>query len=217
MKKAIKIALMILLISSMVFVLTGCGDQEEKTTKEKSESIKEEEKEQDFSMGEWKNDVYTNDFLGLKFNLPDGWTYLSDKELASQFNNGLELLNEDQKERVEKALESTGVYYLQAKEPINNNNVIVFTEKIPEGISEEYYLQQVSNQLAVVESVTYNIGEIKEEKISNKEYTTLELEIEDYGILQKHYIYIKGDYVVGIIITSATGEEVFDEVIGKFE
>lgn len=217
MKKAIKIALMILLISSMVFVLTGCGDQEEKTTKEKSESIKKEEKEQDFSMGEWKNDVYTNDFLGLKFNLPDGWTYLSDKELASQLNNGLELLNEDQKERVEKALETTGVYYLQAQEHATNNNVIVLTEKIPEGISEEYYLQQVSNQLAVIESVTYNIGEIKEEKISNKEYTTLELEIEDYGILQKQYIYIKGDYVVGIIITSATGEEVFDEVIGKFE
>lgn len=224
MKKNIKSLLILLIIGCMLFALTGCGDKEttkkedrEEVIEQKQDIAEEQQSEVEFSMGEWNDNVYTNDFLGLKFNLPEGWTYSSDKELAKELNNGLELLNEDQRESVEKALETKGIYYLQAKDPATNNNVLVFTEKVPKGTSEEYYLQQVANQLSAIESVNYNIGQIGKENILNKEYFTLQEEIEEYGVLQKHYIYIKGDYVVGIIITSITGENVFDEVIREFE
>ena len=110
-------------------------------------------------------------------------------EIAKNLNNGLELLNEDQREKVEEALETKGVFYLQANDLTTNNNVQVFTEKVPTGISEEAYLEQVSKQLSALENVNYNIGEIAKEKVTNKEYTTLQVEVPEYNVLQKYFIY----------------------------
>ena len=50
----------------------------------------QEEQKVEISMGNWNNNVYTNDFLGLKFNLPEGWTYSSDEEIAEMMNLGIE-------------------------------------------------------------------------------------------------------------------------------
>jgi hypothetical protein len=73
------------ILGCTIINFTGCGkkddekdirDKAEKAI-EKTEEILEEENSDstEFSMGEWNDNVYTNDFLGLKFNLPEGWEY----------------------------------------------------------------------------------------------------------------------------------------------
>lgn len=226
MKKMLKGISIILIIASALILLTGCGKEKEetsKTTPNKNVNVKNNVEEQknnsteEFPKGEWNNGVYENKFLGLKFKLPDGWKYSSDEEIAKNLNNGLELFNEDQREKVEEALENKGVFYLQANDLTTNNNVQVFTEKVPTGISEEAYLEQVSKQLSALETVNYNIGEIAKEKVTNKEYTTLQVEVPEYNVLQKYFIYKKDNYIVGIIVTSITGKTAISEIIENFE
>lgn len=226
MKKMLKGISIILIIASALILLTGCGKEKEetsKTTPNENVNVKNNVEEQknnsteEFPKGEWNNGVYENKFLGLKFKLPDGWKYSSDEEIAKNLNNGLELLNEDQREKVEEALETKGVFYLQANDLTTNNNVQVFTEKVPTGISEEAYLEQVSKQLSALENVNYNIGEIAKEKVTNKEYTTLQVEVPEYNVLQKYFIYKKDNYIVGIIVTSITGKTTISEIIENFE
>lgn len=226
MKKMLKGISITLIIASALILLTGCGKEKEeisKTTPNKNVNVKNNVEEQknnsteEFPKGEWNNGVYENKFLGLKFKLPDGWKYSSDEEIAKNLNNGLELFNEDQREKVEKALETKGVFYLQANDLTTNNNVQVFTEKVATGISEETYLEQVSKQLSVLETVNYNIGEIAKEKVTNKEYTTLQVEVPEYNVLQKYFIYKKDNYIVGIIVTSITGKTAISEIIENFE
>lgn len=226
MKKMLKDISIILIIASALILLTGCGKEKEetsKTTPNENVNVKNNVEEQKnnstekFPKGEWNNGVYENKFLGLKFKLPDGWKYSSDEEIAKNLNNGLELLNEDQREKVEEALETKGVFYLQANDLTTNNNVQGFTEKVPTGISEEAYLEQVSKQLSALENVNYNIGEIAKEKVTNKEYTTLQVEVPEYNVLQKYFIYKKDNYIVGIIVTSITGKTAISEIIENFE
>lgn len=222
MKKAIKIALIIFLITSMLFVLTACGKEEEKTTNDNTTNITNEQPAQEqkveFSMGEWNNNVYTNDFLGLKFNLPEGWTYSSDEEIAEMMNLGIELLNDDQKAAAELS-KLTSVYYIAANNPNTGDSVAVMSEKPSMDVTTEFYINQLKSQLSTVESVSYEIGEIAKEQVADREYDTITATTNVSGIkiAQKYYVYKMDEYFVAIIATSVTGEDGIKDIIKSFE
>jgi len=222
MKKTIKSLLILILIGSMLFVLTGCGDKEntkkEEIVEQKQETNVDETEKPKFSMGEWNDNVYTNDFLGLKFNLPEGWTYSSDEEIAEMMSIGAEMLNDDQKNLAEIA-ELYGVYYMVAQDPIKGNNVNVFSEKQITEIDSKTYIDALKTQLLAVQSISYEVVGTSEEKIGDIETTTLTLNANTSGIeiMQKYYIYKIDKYMVGIIATSLNGETGIDEIIECFE
>ena len=222
MKKAIKSLLIIFLIASMLFVLTGCGNEEEKTTTDNTTNTANEQPAQEqkveFSMGEWNNNVYTNDFLGLKFNLPQGWTYSSDDQIAEMMNLGNEFLNDDQKIAAEVA-KLTSAYYMVANDPNTGNSVTILSEKPAMDFTTEYYLNQLKTQLSSVESLNYEIGEISKEKVAGREYDTLVVTTTMSGInlTQKYYVYKMDKYFVGIIVTSVTGEDGIKDMMKSFE
>lgn len=217
MKKAIKSLLIIFLIASMLFVLTGCGKEEEKTTTDNTTNTAEKQKVE-FSMGEWNNNVYTNDFLGLTFNLPEGWVYSSDEQIAEMMNLGAEFLNDDQKVAAEVA-KLTSAYYMVANDPNTGNSVSIISEKPAMEFTTEYYLNQVKTQLGAVESMSYEIGDISKEKVAGREYETLEASASISGIevTQKYYVYKMDEYFVSIIATSVTGEDGIKDIIKNFE
>lgn len=221
MKKAIKIALMILLVASMLFVLTGCGEEKENPAVDNNTTTEEQtadEPKTEFSMGEWKDNTYENKFLGLKFNLPEGWTYSSDEEIAQMMNIGSELLNDDQKKAAELA-KLTSVYYMVANDPNTGNNVSIMSEKPLMDVTTEYYLNQLKTQLTAVESMNYEIGDTSKEKVSGKEFETLTVTASMSGIevAQKYYVYKMDEYFVCIIATSTSGETGINDIIKSFE
>lgn len=222
MKKAIKIALIILLIASMLFVLTACGKEGEKTTNDNTTNITNEQPAQEqkveFSMGEWNNNVYTNNFLGLKFSLPQGWTYSSDEEIAEMMNLGIELLNDDQKAAAELS-KLTSVYYIAANNPNTGDSVAVMSEKPSMDVTTEFYINQLKSHLSTVESVNYEIGEISKEKVADREYDTIiaTTNVSGIKVAQKYYVYKMDEYFVAIIVTSVTGEDGIKDIIKSFE
>ena len=211
MEKTIKGLLIFLIVASMLFVLTGCGDKENAKKEDKDEvveqkqetNVKEEEKPQ-FSMGEWNNNVYTNDFLGLKFNLPEGWTYSSDEELE-EINKQMEAQN--------------GVYYVSAINATTGNNINICSEKPAIDMTIEEYINQLKNQLSSLENINYKIGETANEQFLGRECQTVEMTVTMSGIeiMQKYYNYKVDEYIVSLVITSTTGETGINEIIKCFE
>lgn len=225
MKKTIKSLLILLLVGSMMFALTGCGDKEtakkldeKEIVEQKQETNVEETAKSEFSMGEWNGDAYENDFLGLKFNLPQGWKYSSDEEIAQMMNVGAELLNEDQKNLAEIA-ELTAAYYMVAKNPTTGNNVTIYSEKQFTEVSAESYIDALKTQLLAVNSINYEVAETSKENVSGIECNTLTLNANMSGVnmIQKYYIYKIDKYMIGIIATSTNGETGINEIANCFE
>ena len=70
--------LIIVLAAGMIFLLTGCGKEEQKVNENNAVKVQEqtnstnevEEKESlEISMGQWKDNVYSNESIGMKFKL----------------------------------------------------------------------------------------------------------------------------------------------------
>lgn len=220
MKKAIKIALIILLVASMLFVLTGCGKEENTATENNAVTNEQpvEEQKTEFSMGKWKDDTYENEFLGVKFNMPEGWTYSSDEEIAEMMNVGAELLNDDQKVAAEIA-KLTSVYYMVANNPSTGDSVSILSEKPLMDVTAEYYLNQLKTQLTSVESMSYEVKNISKEEVAGREYETLLVTATMSGIevSQKYYVYKMDEYFVCIITTSLNGETGINDMMKSFE
>ncbi len=218
MKKILKNILGIVLIISMLFLLAGCGNKDEEDTAKKNEetNIKQEEQIVEFSMGEWNDNVYENNFLGIKFNLPEGWKSSTDEEIAEMMNLGVEMLNDDQKAAAELA-ELTSVTYVVANNPNTGNSVTIMSEKPLMEVTTEYYITQLRTQLSAIESMKYEIGETSKEKIADTEYDVLTVSVPDYGIMQKYYVHKMDKYIICIIATSVNGETGINEIIECFE
>lgn len=213
MKKAIKnIALMACAVA-MLFTLSGCGKEESN-----KEANKPEEQKTQFSMGKWEDNVYTNDFLGLKFKLPEGWKYSSDEEIAEMMNLGSELLNDDQKKALEVS-KLNNAYYMVANNPNTGNNVSIISEKPAMEVTTEFYINQLKTQLQNVSSIKYEIGETSKETVSGIECDALTVKASMSGVtmVQKYYVYKVDKYVVGIIATSTSGEQGINEIMNSFE
>lgn len=227
MKKMLKGISIILIIASTLILLTGCGKEKEETPKTTSnenvnvENNVEEQKNnstEEFSMGEWNNGVYENKFLGLKFKLPEGWTYSSDEEIAKIMNIGKELLNDDQKAAAEIA-NLTSVYYIMANNPNTGDNISITTEKPLMEVTTEYYLNELKSQLSSVESIKYEVGEVTKETVANTEFDVLTATGKSNGIefTQKYYVRKMDKYFVDILVTDISGKEDIKNITTYFE
>lgn len=220
MKKVLKSMLAIVLTASMLFVLSGCGNKEEEKTTNDNEkmNVEQENKTVEFSMGSWSDNVYSNDFLGLKFKLPNGWKYSSDEEIAEMMNLGTELLNDEQKAAAEIS-KLNNAYYMVANDPNTGDNISIISEKPAMEVTTEFYINQLKTQLQNVNTINYEIGETSKETVAGKECDTLTVDASMSGVkmTQRYYIYKVDKYVICIISTSTSGEEKINDMMKNFE
>lgn len=225
MKKILKNMLIIVLVLGMIVLLAGCDKEEQKVSENNEVKVQEqtnytnevEEKGKlEISMGEWKDNVYSNESIGMKFKLPSGWTYSSEEQIAQIMNIGKELLNDDQKLMAELS-ELKSVHYMMASDPNTASSVSVIGEKTLIDISMDYYMNQLKQQLLAVETINYEVGETSKEVVAGKEYTTLQLTVPEYQMVQKYYVIKQDNYFTAIIVTSTTGETAINEIMSHFE
>lgn len=226
--KLLKLTLALLL----VFSLTGCStndttvndndninngsDLVENTDDSSNIDNSSSDEKTQISMGNWTESVYTNDFLGIKYTLPENWISYSDEEIANLMNIGNELAyGED--EFMKKVAELNSIYFIFTQNPTNGNNVSLIAEKTLVDVDVNYYIDQLKTQLSTIDTIKYEIGETSTMKIGNKECSTLEVSAPDYNLVQKYIVYKLDNYFVGIVATSATGEEGINEIVNCFE
>lgn len=214
MKKTLKNALVLLVIGAMLFVLTGCGKKEDSKQEEKPS----EEQKAEFSLGKWEDDVYSNDFLGLKFNLPDGWARYDKKQIAELMNLGSELLNDDQKAAAEIA-KLNAAYYMVVNNTNTRDSIALMSEKTAMDYTTEYYINQLEGQLLRLSSIQYKIEGKSKEKVGNIDCDALTVSATSSGVksTQRYYVYKVDNYFVAILATSVSGEDTINEMIQNFE
>ena len=170
-----------------------------------------------FSMGSWNGNVYTNDFLGLKFTLPEGWTRYSDEQIAAAMNLSNEKLN-DQKSLVELA-KLTVVNYMFVNNPTTGETIVVTTEKAHLDVTTEFYLDNIKTQLEALTSVSYKVSGITKETIADREYHVLTAALTSSGktVIQKYYCCRLDKHFLSIMVVSPKGKKAAGELIKAFE
>ena len=220
MKKTLKILLVLLMLCAVTLTLVGCGDKEETNKNGKVENVENNRDDNDenttkFDRGEWDGDQYINNFADIKFNLPEGWEKASDEDIAKLMNVGNEFLNEDQQKFAELA-EQTTVYGMVVNDPSTSASVMITIEKPILKVTPENYLTSVKQQLEMVEAMKYVVGEQYTTEIAGDEYYSIDAEVPAYSVYQSYFVKEVDDYIVGIIITTAT-EAQKEEITDYFE
>lgn len=209
----------------MMFMLVGCNKETPKDIETSHEnnnsttiSTTSSNQENSFSMGQWKNSVYTNDFLDIKYTLPEGWVKYTDEQMASLMNISADLTFGDN-DFVKEAAKLTSVYYFMTQNSTTGNNVSLYSEKPIFSLTLDEYIEALKTQLSTVETFDYKINKTTNGKLGNKDVKILDVSSSFSGhtLSQRYYIYKLDEYFVGIVATSTTGEKGLNEIIRCFE
>lgn len=128
MKKSI----IFLLMFAMLFGICGCSNDGDIKGKYKEENIsddtlKENDLEEEFSLGEISNNVYESDFIGIGFKLDENWRFYSEEEIMELNNSATDMAGEEYEELIKNA---TIVYDMYATDSDQLNNININLEKI---------------------------------------------------------------------------------------
>lgn len=191
-----KIFDIILLVVMMLFV-TGCSMF---STKEK-----------EISLGSWDGNTYTNEFLGLTYDMPEDWTRYSDEQIKEVMDIGLELT--DASEISKKLAEITSVTYMMTSSS-TGTNFILMSEKQINDVSVKDYAEALKTGLASQTIVNYQLSDTKNETVNGHDFVTVEAEVS--GMRQKYYMYKLDKYMVSIILTITDGSDA-DTLMNQFD
>lgn len=171
----------------------------------------------DFDMGVIESGVYTSDFSGMKFTLPENWEFYDREELLKM--SGLDE-NGDEDTLKKEILKKTTVYDMYAVDSMTGLNVIVLYENIkvqgmdPETFSEKDYASALNDNLEKQTAIRYTKSSEQNVTVGGYEFWEISYEAYysdyDFSIEQKYYLRKIGDFIMGIILTG--GSEGFGDV-----
>ncbi len=195
------------LFMALCLVLTvGCG----------SKSIKE------ITLGETKDNVYTNEYFGLEAKLIEGWITLDRETIKSLNKASTEIMangDENKKEQLDKlSEEKTLTFLMQNKYEVGSvpfnpiNSIVVEKLSFLQGInSSEKYLAVAQENLKAVEALKINVSdEIVTKSINDVEWSLLEANIEvGDGTTYKQELYcvLRDGYAVVVTACYIDDEE----------
>lgn len=170
--------------------------------------------------GTWTGNVYTNAFASIQFTLPEGWVAATDEEIAALMGQAADLFTDRQKWLVESA-KLTTIYDMMVQDPVTMNNVAVMFENLslsPGGtkVTEEDYLEIVTNQLAALETMTYTFDEPSKTTVNGVVYDTVRAVEENVNITQYYMVRKQDNYMVALIITT-TDDTKLDDILAYFK
>ena len=156
----------------------------------------------DYKRGKVTESSYESEFLGLKFNVPEGWQIVSEEEL----------LHMDMPEGT--ACE------LQAYSAEEESNIVIIFEKLPaETITPDIYINSIvsSNQNAS----GVEISDVKSDEkidIAGQQYNVLSYTIlqENNTYYQRYFIRQIGDYMAVISASARTADAIDNNILSNF-
>ncbi len=171
----------------------------------KIEEVEEVEEEQIYVRGEWVDQVYTNDYLGFSFTLPEGWVSASDEELYSMLDTATEeAMSEDMKEQYDKAVENaTSFYDFAIFSPTTGESIILTIEDLSKTVgaillTEDLYLDALETNLSNVEGIDYEIMGREDSRLKFGQFRVLNMNIQDV-MTQKYYLIKDGKYMISFV------------------
>lgn len=181
----------------------------ESTTKSTTKSTTESKTESsNFSVGKWNGHVFENEWLNMKFSVPDAWKIATDDEISALVGMGAGQvkINGTSKEQLEKAMKLKTVYSFVVSAPSANINAQLMYENLALSIGgtsydEKKYLDTTINLLLQQKDYKYKLLEQGSEVIADKTFQTAKLSLYDGTVEQIYYCYKQDNFMVAMIIT----------------
>lgn len=171
--------------------------------------------EKKISRGTVEGNVYKSEFSEITFTKPDDWKFLTDEEIAANFNIGAEMLGQDKFS--ETIASVTSLMDMQASNPLTGDNINIVYENLAitgnQKITADEYIEITKSQFASLESFNYEFKNDFTKTLGNHEYRGAIFEANYNGIKLTQGCYFRkiGDYMVVITIT-LTSLESFEEI-----
>lgn len=177
-----------------------------------SEPEVEEEKEEVFESyvrGEWVDNVYTNNYLGFSFTLPENWVVASDEELLSMLDTAIDqYTSDDVQDKYKEAMEKATSFYDFAIFNLNTNESFMLNiEDLSKTVgaillSEDQFMDQLESQLddMEVEGVEFKAVGREDNSLSFGDFRVLNVNVQDVAT-QKYYVLKDGKYMITFLVT----------------
>lgn len=215
MKKIIALILALVVLSTFIFVTTGCNKDDSSNNSSKVEQTKGV-----LARGVIDNNVYTNTFADFTFTKPDSWFYLSDDGIAEfvGYDPNLFDLND-----IENVLSVNPVIYemIVAGDSLYTNSILVSYENtmlsVERKVNEDEYIEILKGKFSNASNITYDITEIKDVTLGNTTFKRATLSLKAEGMSATQYYYIKAidQYVVSVMV-SLTSEYNIEDIEAMF-
>ena len=221
--------LSIFMISALLACCTACGKKDVSGEISEKEPVFEdiigndEEEVTDVSLmiGLAEGDVYENEFLGVRFTLPEGWTFYT-KEQINEINNiTADMVEDDIAEVLENADVITDMYASDQYGNTVNINFEKLSGVAAVSIDEETYLEIAIEQLdTAFEQMGYDDVNVEMTKLNflGEERAALNVECKagDYVLYEKLIAIKVGGYISNITVATSF-EDATDTVLTYFE
>ena len=206
---------------SLLLCFTACGNKKEDDVRGQIHENTEESTEKDtLSLGKSQGTTYESAFIGLGWTLPEGWSFLSDKEMKALNNITTEQIDN---EEIQEALKNAKVIYdMYAMNATTGDSVNITLEKLDPAVSllydESAYINaSLTNLGAAMESSGYKDVQIAKSTIHfcGKDYEGIKLQASSGNIIiyEKLTCIKVGNYMAVIVAAStkeATTETIFE-------
>ncbi|MBQ7354901.1 MAG: hypothetical protein IJW62_05205 [Clostridia bacterium] len=193
MKKFLTLTLAVL----MIVCCASCGSDEVKITH-----------------GTVEGNVYKSEFTGITFTAPDGWTFLSDEEIAKIYNYAAdELVSDKFEDAVANAQSFTE---MMATDGTTGSNINIAYESLTASgntkMSEQDYLDAAMDQLKSMTTMTVELVGTERVTLSGQSYLRAQLNTTASGINMSQYLYVRkiSNYMVVTTVTIVKGYEIAD-------
>ena len=175
----------------------------------------------ELSRGTVENGVYQNEFLGVSFNKPELWVYLTEEEIAAQMNLAADkLLNENLKETLEN---NPSIIDMMVIDPVSRSNLNVTYENLAKALATnitiEQYIEVFKQQMSGMVGMTVTFtGEPETVKLGNVEFTRLLCNTTTNGVQMKQAVYLRkiDTYMISVSVTVVSGYTIA-EIEAMFE
>lgn len=164
--------------------------------------------------------MYSSEFAGLQFTMPEGWLAGTDEEIANLMGIGAEYLSDAQKWATESAKLST-IYDMMAQDPVTGNNVMVMFENLSMAIGgskldEAGYFDVVKKQLENVEDLEYTFNDPFDATAGSIEFYTVQANETSVGLDQYYMMHKMDNYMVVMIITIVDDTKL-EDILANFK
>jgi len=173
--------------------------------------------------GVWEDGVFTSEYLGLRFVLPDGWDVADDNELAELMGMGMDFMTAagaEISQDVWQLAEIVIIYDFLAASAFGGANVQIMYERLTfphTRISTERYIELTLSALAASGITAFNDIE-GTTMIGGYEWHSIRTVMNMFGmdIHGRQFINVKDGFARIILFTHHANSETVDELLAMF-
>jgi len=171
--------------------------------------------------GVWDGDVFTSQYLGFRFEMPEGWLAATDEEIAELLGLGADMIAQGTDlGDIMEVMDLTTVTDIMVSDPITGANLSIAFERLvfPHNrLSAQEYME-IASDLLLTMGMEVNFDFPGTTRIGAYDWysyqSIMDIGINIYG---RYFVNVEGGFARVISIIYSEGQEdLVDELLGRF-